>query len=121
MPNLLERPGDWAIGRAIGLGVYELIAARVRRLTSPNNRGSAFRASASARALTTEMECVRTKIRGHLVELFQRRVLKDFVQFGLELAFADRFVGASLNHDSKWKSRLSARCEIEPGRSRLTR
>ncbi len=74
MPNLLERPGDWAIGRAIGLGVYELIAARVRRLTSPNNRGSAFRASASARAVTTEMECVRTKIRGHLVELFQRRV-----------------------------------------------
>ena len=74
------------------MGVYELIAARVRRLTSPNNRGSAFRASASARAVTTEMECVRTKIRGHLVESFERRVLKDFAQFGLELAFADRFV-----------------------------
>src|SRR5438552_105390 len=28
--NLLQRPGDWAIGRAIGLGVYELIAARVQ-------------------------------------------------------------------------------------------
>jgi hypothetical protein len=29
-PNLLQRPGDWAIGRAIGLGLYELIAARVQ-------------------------------------------------------------------------------------------
>ena len=27
---LLQRPGDWAIGGAIGLGVYELIAARVQ-------------------------------------------------------------------------------------------
>ena len=30
VPKLLQRPGDWAIGRAIGLGVYELIAARVQ-------------------------------------------------------------------------------------------
>jgi hypothetical protein len=30
MPGLLQRPGDWTIGRAIGRGVYELIAARVQ-------------------------------------------------------------------------------------------
>jgi hypothetical protein len=29
MPALLQRPGDRAIGRAIGLSVYELITARV--------------------------------------------------------------------------------------------
>jgi hypothetical protein len=29
MPALLQRPGDWAIGRAIGPGVYERISARV--------------------------------------------------------------------------------------------